>query len=197
MLEKLNILDTELFLFLNGLHHPLLDSFMIFISYNYTFMGLLLLVLLGFTIKEYKKKFFIAFVALLIGFGMSDSISSRVFKPSFERLRPCHQPELANKVHLAGKKCWGGKYGFFSSHASNSFTISMFFWLLLRRKSKYFKFLFLYSTTVAYSRVYLAKHFPGDIICGALFGVLCGFLAFKFFVYCQYYLSRLNSNQHE
>ena len=113
----------------------------------------------------------------LIAFGLSDSISSRIFKPGFERLRPCHQQQLEDKVHLAGQNCWGGKFGFVSSHASNTFAIATFFFFVF--KFKWYWLLFVHAGLVSYSRVYLAKHFPGDILFGALLGILIGYLSYK------------------
>ena len=144
MLETLNNIDTSVFLFLNHLNLPFLDPFMLAISYNKVLMGVIIIgiCLLGF--KYFKKQFFMAFFFCLIAFGLSDSISTRIFKDNTKRLRPCHNPKLKDKVYLAGQKCWGGKYGFVSSHASNTFAISMFFWLLFRKRNKYIIGLFAY-----------------------------------------------------
>ncbi len=180
MIEFLNNIDTNLFLYLNGLHNPFMDKVMLILSYNKWLMGLLIIILLGLSYKTYKKKVILVFLFAGLSFGLSDSISTKVFKDQIKRLRPCKQDALASKVHLAGKKCWGGKYGFVSSHASNSFAISIFFFLILGRL-KWAYALFVYSFLVSYSRIYLAKHFPGDILFGALLGLLCGYLGFVLF----------------
>jgi undecaprenyl-diphosphatase len=182
MLDQINNLDTKLFLYLNSLHDQSLDILMLALSYNKLFMLLLISTLVSFGIYYFKKSFLIAFLFCLLTFGLSDVISSKGFKDNFKRLRPCHQEHLANKVHLAGKKCWGGKYGFLSSHASNSFAIAMFFWLLFRKKSKWFALLFIHAGMVSYSRVYLARHFPLDIICGAILGMTISYLVFQLYL---------------
>lgn len=180
-MQSLIELDTSLFLFLNSLHHPILDQVMLVLSYNYILMISLFLFLIYKTYRVYGKKVLLIFTCSIIVFAMSDIGSSKGFKDNTKRLRPCHTPALASQVWLAGKKCRGGKYGFVSSHSSNSFAISMFFWLLLRRKSKHYKWLFFYSASVAYSRIYLAKHFPLDIICGAMLGICCALIGFQLF----------------
>jgi undecaprenyl-diphosphatase len=182
MLDLINSYDTSLFLLLNSLHTPSLDGVMLSLSYNKTLMLMLMSTLISFGFYYFKKSFFIAFFFCIIVFGLSDSISSKGFKDNVKRLRPCHQVELAPKVHLAGKKCWGGKYGFLSSHASNSFAIAMFFWLLFRRKSRWFALLFIHAAMVSYSRVYLARHFPMDIICGALLGIIISYSVFQLYL---------------
>lgn len=178
MIEFLNQIDTNIFLFLNSLHHPFIDPIMLHVSYSkLLFLGIVL-GLSAYGIYIYRKWFALAFFFCLIAFGASDRISSGFFKPTFERLRPCHNPELAEKVHLAGRKCWGGKFGFISSHASNSFSFAIFFWLLFRKRNKLFALLIPYAGLVSYSRIYLAKHYPGDIFFGALLGLACGYIAF-------------------
>ncbi|MBD65253.1 MAG: phosphatase PAP2 family protein [Halobacteriovoraceae bacterium] len=179
MIQTLNEIDTKLFVYLNSLHNEWLDQFMLYISYNKYFMILVLMALCALASKVYHKKFIGLFFALVLAFGLSDSISTRVFKDNFERLRPCHQEALKDSVNLAGKKCWGGKFGFVSSHASNSFAIMTFFILLLKAKYSWIWLLYVYSSLVAYSRVYLAKHFPGDVIVGALLGILISTLVLK------------------
>ncbi len=182
MLAWLNHIDTQLFLFLNNLHSPALDSIMLAVSYNKLLFALILTAISIYGILKLKKFYLLAFLFCLIGFGLSDAISTRVFKNNFKRLRPCHNEVLKNKVHLAGQNCWGGKYGFVSSHASNSFAIAVFFWLLFRRYSKWSALLLIHAGLVAYSRVYLAKHYPGDILFGALLGIALGYLVYRLYI---------------
>lgn len=185
MLESLNSLDTFLFLTINRMNAPWLDHVMLVVSYNrYIFLSAILALSL-YGIKLYKKWYLMAFFCCLISFALSDRISSGVFKPYFKRLRPCHHSQLATKVNLAEKKCWGGKYGFVSSHASNSFSIASFFWLLFRRRGTWFYLLFSYAGIISYSRVYLARHYPGDVLIGALLGLLCGHIGYSLFIWTK------------
>lgn len=180
MIEWFNQIDTNLFLFLNSLHSPILDSIMYFLSYNKYFMGGIVLVLIMLGFRQYKMKFFGIFFFCLIAFGLSDSISSRFFKPTFKRLRPCHEPVIAKQVHIVeGDRCWGGKYGFISSHAANSFAIATFFWLILKTQYSLLWLLYIHSSLVAYSRVHLGKHYPLDILFGAMLGILCAYLCYR------------------
>ena len=67
----------------------------------------------------------------------------------------------------------GGNYGFFSSHASNTFSIAIFFTLLVRSRSLS-TFLILWSLTNCWTRLYLGVHYPGDVLVGLLWGGIVG-----------------------
>jgi undecaprenyl-diphosphatase len=77
------------------------------------------------------------------------------------------------------KEGCGGLYGFFSSHAANSFGIATFFYLTQKKHSNLFKFLFLWALIVSYSRVYIGVHFPIDIVVGICFGIFSGYIFSK------------------
>jgi undecaprenyl-diphosphatase len=123
--------------------------------------------------RRFKRKGIILILGMFITFGLTDSISSRILKPMTKRLRPCHEEVFKDQVHLAGQKCWGGKYGFVSSHAANTFGLATLFLFIF--KSRVYLGLLAYATLVSYSRIYLAKHYPLDIFFGALLGIIVGY----------------------
>jgi undecaprenyl-diphosphatase len=104
---------------------------------------------------------------------LADQTSVHLFKNVFERLRPCHNPEIRELIHLAASKCYG-KFGFVSSHAANSFGVAVF--LALAFKTRWFSwFILAWALLVSYSRIYLGVHYPADIIVGGLLGAVCGY----------------------
>lgn len=181
MLDFIINIDQKLFLILNHLNSDFLDHIMLFASDSYIPGILILSFLIFFGYKHFKKHVVIAVFMTLLSFGLSDSISSRIFKPTFERLRPCHEPKIQAEVYTAGKKCWGGKFGFVSSHAANYFSIATFIFLIFSTYTKKTFVLFIWSALVSYSRIYLGKHYPLDIFCGGILGILCGFIIYKLF----------------
>lgn len=181
MLQWLNKIDTNLFLFLNGIHHKSADAPMDFISNNPTFGVIILLLFIFFGFKQLGKKVFLAFFALIITFGLTDSVSSKGLKDNIKRLRPMHEPAIMSQVYTAGFGRGGGKYGFVSSHAANTFGLATFIFLLLGRRYKGFRLLFLWASLVSYTRIYLGKHYPLDLICGAMLGIVIAFLTYKLF----------------
>lgn len=171
-------LDTELFLFLNGLHVDWLDPVMTFISGKITWAPFYL-VLLFLVIKNYKRQSILIITAIVLLIFCSDQISSGIFKPIFERPRPCHNEAIKDMVYLPNGHC-GGAYGFISSHACNTFALAFFITHILR---KYYKkiawVMFIWAALVAYSRIYMGVHYPGDVIVGAIVGVITGFIISK------------------
>jgi len=176
MLETLINWDTNLFLFLNGIHSPFWDQVMWLISGKWIWIPLYLFIL-GWLIKNYQWKAIALLVFIVLLITISDQSSVHLFKQIFQRLRPCHDPTIANMVHIVNGKC-GGEYGFVSSHAANTFAIAVFSLLLIRNRFYTVSIIF-WASLVSYSRVYLGVHFPGDIIGGALLGIFIGFLVCK------------------
>jgi undecaprenyl-diphosphatase len=173
--------DTDIFLILNGLHTDWLDGLMWYISGDKTWIPFYLL-LIYLIIRQLRNKSWLVILALVAVIGLTDSFTSRVMKPYFARLRPSHEQELQKDIHLLkdenGNLYRGGKYGFASSHAANSFGLAMFIFLMFKRYWRYVYLLFGWAFLVSYSRIYLGVHYPLDILVGALVGILMASLIF-------------------
>lgn len=190
MIEWIKQIDYSLFLAINGAHNNFFDVVMIWVSTIKLWIPLYIL-LLYLTIIKYKKKALAAIPVFFITVAISDLTSVHLFKNVFERLRPCYEPELAGLVNnIVG--C-GGQFGFVSSHASNSFAIAFMAIFLLGDKYKLLKLLMpLWAILIIYSRVYLGKHYPTDVIVGALVGILISWLMYKVFrVLIDHFSSKL------
>ena len=164
-------LDQQLFLFLNSLNSPFWDQVMHAISGKLIWAPLYLAILiyLGF---RYKRKFLVIILFIILGVTLADQVSVQVFKNTIQRLRPCHEPALQGLVHLFNGEC-GGKYGFVSSHASNSFNIALLSLMFIKKRWFTISIL-IWASIICYSRVYLGVHYPGDVICGSMLGALVG-----------------------
>lgn len=175
----IEFIDRYLFLLINGFHCPIADEIMWWISGKWTWIPLYA-ILLYFAIKKEKNNWWIFILAVVALISCSDLGSVHLFKNVFQRYRPCHNFEIMDMVHLVNGKC-GGKYGFISSHASNSFALAGFLSQLFANKKVTFS-LFFWATLVSYSRIYLGVHYPADILAGALFGLIISYLIFKLYL---------------
>lgn len=169
--------DRTLLVFLNNLGNVGSDPFWLLITGKWIWIPLYI-IFLYLLFKTYKPKsliFILIFIAL--GITFTDQIAG-VFKYGIARLRPCHDEELIPQLRMI--TC-GGKYGFFSSHAANSFFIATFLSILLAKKYRWLPMgVFIWAGFISYSRIYLGVHFPLDIIFGALVGFLSGGLFAEF-----------------
>ena len=103
---------------------------------------------------------------------LAGSLNDLLIKPWVCRWRPSRDPEIAMLVDTVNGYR-GGDYGFFSSHAANTFSIALFFSLLIRSRALTIG-LVLWSLTNCWTRMYLGVHYPGDILCGLLWGATVG-----------------------
>ena len=182
MLKELVHLDKELFLFLNMLGSEQWDGFWLVATDKWSSIPVyLILLILSFRNFGLKKT-----LLILISVGLMITVTDQLanfFKYGVQRLRPCYEEEFFNSMRLVKSSC-GGKFGFFSAHAANSFAVAYFFAVLLRAQIRYLPaIIFLWAAIVTYSRIYIGVHYPLDIVTGICVGLLFGWLFGKLYIF--------------
>ncbi len=178
-MDSIGAWDTQVFFFLNGLHAPWLDPIMFYLSKTLTSLPVYVLIIY-LLYKKFNTKIWIPLICIIACIGLTDRITSGIMKPAFARLRPTHEPLLVEKVHTVnGYK--GGKFGFASSHAANTFGLSMLIFMLLRKEKRQIGLLFVWAAVISYTRIYLGVHYPGDILAGALIGLGCAWICYSLY----------------
>lgn len=180
MLENWDIAAT---LFINSFHSPASDAFWLFITGKWVWAPCYLL-LAGILIwKLGWKRGLIMILATILCIVCIDQ-SCNLVKNWACRLRPCNDPAvIAQGLHILSPAHPGYPYGFFSGHASNSmgFAIAMVmsFRLYVREHPEKIRawhtgniLVITWAILVGLSRVFVAKHFLGDILVGYLVGAL-------------------------
>ncbi|GAB4395278.1 MAG: phosphatase PAP2 family protein [Microscillaceae bacterium] len=166
--------DTYCLLWLNGQHHPWLDPPMFWMSETLTWLPLhfFLLYKMWQSLRQY---FWRGVLAVVLVISLADGCTSQVMKPYFRRLRPTHEASIQARIHtVAGYR--GGRYGFASSHAANTFGLAMLLYLLFRKRWPYAGALFAWAALVSYTRIYLGVHYPLDLLAGAAVGIFFAYL---------------------
>ena len=168
--------DKHLLLAINGSNSIFWDGCMKI----YTTIGIwipLILILLFILIKNNSfKDFLLLFLFIAAVVGLTDTISSGICKPFFERWRPTHDPELMYLVDVVDG-IRGKDYGFTSSHAANSFGIATFLMLLVKNRALTVSLIF-WASMNAFTRMYLGVHYPGDILFGTIVGLSSGLIVY-------------------
>lgn len=176
-------IDRSLFWWINSHNNTFLDWTLWTFSQHWSWLIVILLVYVFTTLRHDRGNWLCVLVGVALCFLLADQISNNAIKEGVQRLRPCHAMEGVRMFHT-GK---GGLYGFVSSHAANSFAIAMFFSLLYgggkkegaRWRGEWVPWvMFVWAVVVCYSRAYLGKHYPGDLVCGALLGLGVGALVY-------------------
>jgi undecaprenyl-diphosphatase len=177
MIEYLKQVDNAILLFINNLHSPLWDRIMMGISNRFIWIPFYLL-LAYIIIKKYGKNSWLIIVFGIITVALSDQLASHLIKNIFLRYRPSHNLLLVPHLHIVDNYV-GGQYGFVSSHAANTFGLTVFIVLLMPQNRKLIISLFCWTALVCYSRMYLGVHYPSDILGGALVGIISAWICYK------------------
>lgn len=190
MIDTLNTLDHELMLWLNYDGGTFQDAFWYTLSQIPSWIPLYITIIFVMLQPSdgQKQKRWMKFILLLLFtaliFAFTDRISAGIIKPLVQRPRPSHDGSIMDQLHFVNDY-HGGAYGFVSSHAANCFGLAVWVSCLYKRRSLVTAMM-LYAVLNCYSRIYLGVHFPGDIICGTILGILCGWLGYYCYTrFCQ------------
>ena len=196
-MDRLKAIDEQVFWWINSHYSDTLDWALWCLSQKWSWAIVILLVLLLVTLRKDRSSWMWFLIGIALCFLLADQISNNAIKDGIQRLRPCHALEDV-RMFRTGK---GGLYGFVSSHAANGFAVAMFVSLLYggrrrqegvaREGDRFWKSLgsgyrtpwiaplmMTWAVLMSYSRPYLGKHYPGDIICGALLGLGIGAMVY-------------------
>ena len=173
MIEFLQDIDRELLLGINGSDSLYLDRMVRTLTNGLTWIPLYLSL---FYMVMKNNDNFRRLLLVLGGAGLcvvlAGTVDDVIVKPLVARWRPTHDPQIGILVDIVdGYR--GGKYGFFSAHASNTMSIATFFcWLARSRRLSIT--LVIWSLVNCWTRMYLGVHFPGDILVGLIWGITVG-----------------------
>ena len=170
-MEELIQFDKQLLLWFNGSESLFLDSLITTLTNAKTWIPLYLsLFYVVVKSNQTVRDVFLILAAAGLCVLLAGTIDDTIVKPTVARWRPGHDPQIGMLVDTVNGYR-GGNYGFFSAHASNTFSI---FFSLLMRQRLFTLFMVCWSLINCYTRLYLGVHYPGDILVGLSWGAIVG-----------------------
>ncbi len=175
--EHIHKFDQELTLAINSWSSPITDSIMIFFSKIPVWIPLYALVAALLIWRLGWKKGLMIIAAALLTFGFCDQFSNLI-KDIVGRLRPLNN-EFMVSSGLNVLEHPSQSFSFFSAHAANAFgfATSTFVGLRIDKRLKYrgyAAFIYFWAFMVAISRIFVGKHYLGDVLAGAIIGAFAG-----------------------
>jgi len=171
-------IDRSLFHFINvELSNPILDLVLPYCREMAFWMPVYVFILVQ-LVLHYKRKAWIAIIGVILTVTLSDTISSKIVKPYFHRLRPCR-----SELQVIQRVPCGVGYSFTSSHAANHFALACIWGLLMGPLTLGFGLA--WASLVSFAQIYVGVHYPLDITGGALLGI--GIALFVYFVLLKYF----------
>jgi undecaprenyl-diphosphatase len=181
-MEEIIQFDKQLLLMVNGSDSLFLDYLILTLTNALTWIPLyasLLYVVIKTNLNV--REVFLILLAAGLCVLLAGTVDDEIVKPLVARWRPTHDQQIGSLVDVVNGYR-GGNYGFFSAHAANTFSLAVFFSLLMRQRLLTI-FLVGWSLINCYTRLYLGVHYPGDITVGLLWGGFVGW--FVYWLYCR------------
>lgn len=183
IIQILNQIDTQIFLFFNEMHTTFGDYFMSIFTGKWIWVPMYASILFV-LFKNYDWKVVLGcIITIVLTITFADQVCASLIRPAVERYRPSNlNSPIVDLVHIVNDRR-GGQYGFPSCHASNSFGLALYVILVFR---KHWLSLFILSWAIVncYTRIYLGLHYPGDLLVGGLVGCTGAYLFY--WLLCRY-----------
>lgn len=178
ILDTLHRIDQAVTLFLNSLSTPFSDELWQLVTTSEVWYPLYLLIVVFLFVRLGWKKALVVILSIALCIACCDQLANLV-KYSVGRLRPSYSYEMVfGKVNVLEHR--GSFFGFFSAHAANAFSLTVCTVLGFRhdRKHSYRAFqiwMLAWAALVAVSRIFVGKHYLGDVLVGTMVGIAVGY----------------------
>lgn len=178
--KYLHHLDKDITLAINSIHCPASDWIWGVFSDKEIWFAMYA-VIAFFIIRNLGwKRGLISIAAIVLTIVCCDQLGN-VSKAFFQRLRPCCDGEMIARGHRLLEWCGPIEYGFYSAHAANAIGLAVSSYRLFRNDrsrnySVYGICIFCWGLLVGFSRIFVGKHFFGDVMVGFAVGILLGWV---------------------
>lgn len=167
--------DKALMIQLNNLGVEQWDGFWLAVTNQLSWIPLyLLFIFLIFKYYGWKKGLWLVLMAAAL-VTFSDQLTVFI-KSTTGRLRPNQDPSVNELLRVLKNN---RSFSFVSGHATTSMAVTLMVHLLLKDFTRITWLFFVWPLMFAYSRIYVGVHFPIDVFCGALLGMMLGLLFYR------------------
>ena len=178
----INVIDNDLLLWINSQNSPIMDTVMNNISGKLFWLPLYVFLVVFIFYKRGLKQGIISLIFISLIILTVDQFCASFIRPIIGRLRPSSPDNpISYLLHFVNDHR-GGSFGFPSCHAANTFALATFVSCLIKDRT-FSSLILTWAIIVSYSRMYLGMHYPTDIVCGALIGILFAYSYYKLFEY--------------
>lgn len=177
-------IDLAILQMINGSESSFLDGLMVTLTSGFTWIPLYIALL--YLVISNNDNMTKIMLIILCGIGcvvFSGGICDFIIKPMIGRIRPINDDMLDGIIYTVGDMS-NKDFSFFSSHAANTTSLTMFFALLVRNR-KFTVAMTVWTLINCYTRLYLGMHYPFDVLVGIAWGAFVGLLLY--FVYLRVY----------
>jgi undecaprenyl-diphosphatase len=179
--QNIHQLDQQVSLTINSWNSAFSDPIWAFLSMKLVWIPLYAAILALIIWKLGWKKGGILVIGTVLTIVFCDQFANLI-KYSVARIRPLHDEFMvSNGLNILES---GGGYSFFSAHAANSFGLAAVTWFGLKKSltdttnAKLIKwygwFMFTWAALVGISRIFVGKHYLGDVLVGTMVGIAFG-----------------------
>ncbi|MDO5321701.1 MAG: phosphatase PAP2 family protein [Bacteroidia bacterium] len=182
VLQYMHHLDQSVTLSINSMSSGFMDRIWMFISNQVVWYPMYAVIVFFLFWKLGWKRGLVCTVACALTVVACDQIGN-VVKDAVERLRPCWDMNMVDGgLRILEDK--GGKYGFYSAHAANSLGIAVCSIICFKNRKSlnvkaYSICIWIWALLVGMSRVFVGKHFFGDVCAGFIAGAVFGYAIAK------------------
>ena len=186
--QQVHQLDQQMTLTINSWHTVFTDPIWQFFSDKIVWIPMYVAIVALLIWKLGWKKGLLVVAGAALTFGFCDQFSNLI-KHAVGRIRPLHDDFMVSQgLHILEG---GGGFSFFSAHSANSFGLAFSTFVGMKRclqhsfsqpcyMPKWLKaygyWMFFWAFMVAVSRIFVGKHYLGDVIVGILVGSIAGWL---------------------
>ena len=197
--QEIHHIDQLLTLEINSWHSFITDPIWAFFSDKFVWAPMYAGIIALLIWKLGWKRGLIVLAGALLTFGFCDQFSNLI-KHAVGRIRPLNDEfMIAQGLHVLER---GGGYSFFSAHSANAFGLAFSTFVGMKRSlmgpsvrsnqttqpeststtatmpkwlKAYGYWMFFWAFMVAVSRIFVGKHYLGDVIVGILVGSIAGY----------------------